>query len=150
LRTDFFSGSQATSPDQNQIARETVTLVLDKGSAALANTVPLAEAGVGWISALPWNQAPAVDQDFLAAARTSGWALLHKGSSSTARLRNCSRNWRRSNSSFYFIRLRARRDRRAPPMCSPSRLWRSKRWSRLWGWSDGIVVPRVGKPIQLL
>jgi len=45
--------------DQNQIGRETVTLVLDKGSAALANTVPLEEAGVGWISALPWNQAPA-------------------------------------------------------------------------------------------
>jgi transposase len=45
--------------DQNQIARETVTLVLDKGSAALANTVALEEAGVGWISALPWNHAPA-------------------------------------------------------------------------------------------
>ncbi len=45
--------------DHNQIARETVTLVLDKGSAALANTVDLEEAGVGWISALPWNQAPA-------------------------------------------------------------------------------------------
>jgi len=45
--------------DQNQIGRETVTLVLDKGSAALANTVALEEAGVGWISALPWNQAPA-------------------------------------------------------------------------------------------
>jgi transposase len=45
--------------DQNQIARETVTLVLDKGAAALANTVALEEAGVGWISALPWNQAPA-------------------------------------------------------------------------------------------
>src|SRR5438874_13767063 len=38
--------------DQNQIARETVTLVLDKGSAALANTAQLEEAGVGWISAL--------------------------------------------------------------------------------------------------
>jgi len=45
--------------DQNQIGRETVTLVLDKGSAALANTVQLVEAGLGWISALPWNQAPA-------------------------------------------------------------------------------------------
>src|ERR1700736_3277351 len=45
--------------DQNQIGRETVTLVLDKGSAALANTVQLEEVGVGWISALPWNQAPA-------------------------------------------------------------------------------------------
>jgi len=45
--------------EQNQIARETVTLVFDKGSAALANTVALEEAGVGWISALPWNQAPA-------------------------------------------------------------------------------------------
>ena len=33
--------------------------MLDKGSAALANTVALEEAGVGWISALPWNQAPA-------------------------------------------------------------------------------------------
>jgi transposase len=45
--------------DQNQMGRETVTLVLDKGSAALANTLALEEAGVGWISALPWNQAPA-------------------------------------------------------------------------------------------
>jgi len=31
----------------------------DKGTAALDNTVQLEEAGVGWISALPWNQAPA-------------------------------------------------------------------------------------------
>lgn len=45
--------------DRCQIARDTVTLVLDKGSAALANTVQLQQAGVGWISALPWNQAPA-------------------------------------------------------------------------------------------
>jgi transposase len=44
--------------DRNQIARDTVTLVFDKGGAALANTVQLDEAGVGWISALPWNQAP--------------------------------------------------------------------------------------------
>jgi len=33
-----------------------VTLVLDKGSAALANTLELEQAGVGWISALPWNR----------------------------------------------------------------------------------------------
>lgn len=45
--------------DRSQIARDTVTLVFDKGSAALANTVELQESGVGWISALPWNQAPA-------------------------------------------------------------------------------------------
>jgi transposase len=45
--------------DRNQIPRSTVTLVLDKGSAALANTVELDNAKVGWISALPWNQAPA-------------------------------------------------------------------------------------------
>ena len=45
--------------DENQIERESVTLVLDKGSAALANTVALEEARLGWISALPWNQAPA-------------------------------------------------------------------------------------------
>jgi len=42
-----------------RIARDSVTLVFDKGSAALANTVELQEANVGWISALPWNQAPA-------------------------------------------------------------------------------------------
>ena len=45
--------------DRHGIARDTVTLVLDKGSAALANTLDLEQAGVGWISALPWNQAPA-------------------------------------------------------------------------------------------
>ena len=45
--------------DRNQIVRDTVTLVMDKGGASLANTVQLEEAGVGWISALPWNQAPA-------------------------------------------------------------------------------------------
>ena len=45
--------------DRQQIARNSVTLVLDKGSAALANTLELEQAGVGWISALPWNQAPA-------------------------------------------------------------------------------------------
>ncbi len=44
---------------RHQIAPETVTLVFDKGTAALANTVLLEEAGLGWISALPWNQAPA-------------------------------------------------------------------------------------------
>src|SRR5436189_1866722 len=44
--------------DQNQIARDTVTLVFDKGTAALDNTLLLKEAGLGWISALPWNQAP--------------------------------------------------------------------------------------------
>src|ERR1700691_4204463 len=45
--------------DRNQIPRDSVTLVLDKGSAALANTLELEKAGVGWVSALPWNQAPA-------------------------------------------------------------------------------------------
>ena len=44
--------------DRNQIARDTVTLVFDKGSAALANTVELEQSQVGWIAALPWNQAP--------------------------------------------------------------------------------------------
>lgn len=44
--------------DRNQISRDSVTLVFDKGSAALANTLELERAGVGWISALPWNQAP--------------------------------------------------------------------------------------------
>jgi len=44
--------------DRNQIERSTVTLVFDKGTAALDNTLLLKEAGLGWISALPWNQAP--------------------------------------------------------------------------------------------
>jgi hypothetical protein len=44
---------------RHQIAPETVTLIFDKGTAALANTALLEEAGLGWISALPWNQAPA-------------------------------------------------------------------------------------------
>lgn len=44
--------------DRHGMARDTVTLVLDKGSAALTNTLDLQQAGVGWISALPWNQAP--------------------------------------------------------------------------------------------
>jgi transposase len=44
--------------DQNQIERDSVTMVMDKGSAALANTVALKEAKLGWVSALPWNQAP--------------------------------------------------------------------------------------------
>ncbi len=49
--------------DRNQIVRDSVTLVLDKGSAALVNTLELEKAGVGWISALPWNQAPAELRD---------------------------------------------------------------------------------------
>ena len=44
---------------RHAIPPATVTLVFDKGTAALANTVLLKEAGLGWISALPWNQAPA-------------------------------------------------------------------------------------------
>ena len=44
--------------DRNQIVRSTVTLVIDKGTAALHNTLWLKQAGLGWISALPWNQAP--------------------------------------------------------------------------------------------
>jgi hypothetical protein len=34
-------------PDHNRIARDAVTLVFDKGTTALANTVELEEAGVG-------------------------------------------------------------------------------------------------------
>jgi transposase len=45
--------------DENHIARDRLTLVFDKGSAALYNTLALEESGLGWISALPWNQAPA-------------------------------------------------------------------------------------------
>jgi hypothetical protein len=44
--------------DRNQIERSSVTLVFDKGTAALDNTLLLNQAGVAWVSALPWNQAP--------------------------------------------------------------------------------------------
>jgi hypothetical protein len=44
--------------ERNQIEPDSVTLVLDKGSAALTNTLELEQAGAGWISALPWTQAP--------------------------------------------------------------------------------------------
>lgn len=44
--------------DRNQIPRNSVTLVFDKGTAALTNTIELDQAGIGWVSALPWNQAP--------------------------------------------------------------------------------------------
>ena len=44
---------------RHQIPPASVTLVFDKGTAALANTVLLEDAGLGWVSALPWNQAPA-------------------------------------------------------------------------------------------
>ena len=40
------------------LPRESVTLVMDKGSAALANTLELQDSGLGWIAALPWDQAP--------------------------------------------------------------------------------------------
>ncbi len=43
--------------DEAAIPRDSVTLVFDKGTAALANTVALREAGVGWVSALPWIHA---------------------------------------------------------------------------------------------
>lgn len=45
--------------DQHQLPRDTVTLVMDKGAAAVATTVAATEAGFGWITALPWTQAPA-------------------------------------------------------------------------------------------
>jgi len=44
--------------DDSQIVRDSVTLVFDKGSAALYNTLALDQSGIGWVSALPWNQAP--------------------------------------------------------------------------------------------
>src|SRR6202451_1153082 len=49
--------------DRNQIPRDSVTLVLDKGSAALANTLELETAGGGWGLWVPWNQAPAELRD---------------------------------------------------------------------------------------
>ena len=42
--------------DGASIPRETVTLVLDKGSAALANTLQLQASGLGWVAELPWDR----------------------------------------------------------------------------------------------
>ena len=55
------------SLDDHQIARDSVTLVFDKGAAALANTLALDQSGIGWVSALPWNQAPPACRDMLRA-----------------------------------------------------------------------------------
>ena len=44
--------------DRAGIPRASVTLTMDKGSAALANTLDLERSGLGWVAALPWNQAP--------------------------------------------------------------------------------------------
>ena len=66
---------------RNQIAPETVTLVLDKGSAALANTLELEQAGVGWISALPWTQAPA---EFRSSQKLTPLSSQEPGVSATA------------------------------------------------------------------
>src|SRR5207302_445928 len=63
--------------DQNQIARETVTLVLDKGSAALANTVALEEAG-GRCVVWPWNRRTRTregSRSRLSARFGAGWRL---------------------------------------------------------------------------
>lgn len=40
------------------ISPSAVTLVFDKGASSLLNNMELEAAGVGWISALPWSQAP--------------------------------------------------------------------------------------------
>ena len=52
------------SLDRAGIPRATVTLVLDKGSAGFAHTQLLAESGLGWVAALPWNQAPPALRDW--------------------------------------------------------------------------------------
>ena len=44
--------------DRAGIGRGTVTVVMDKGNAALANTAELEQHGLNWVTALPWNQAP--------------------------------------------------------------------------------------------
>jgi transposase len=44
--------------DAAQIPRQRVTLVFDKGSSNLLSSLQLADSGIGWIAALPWNQVP--------------------------------------------------------------------------------------------
>jgi len=40
------------------ISPSAVTLVFDKGASSMLTTVELEDCGLGWISALPWSQAP--------------------------------------------------------------------------------------------
>ena len=73
-------------PGEAGMARGRVTLVSDKGTSALTNTVALAEAGIVWVSVLPWNQAP-VDL-FTRALGTvpfCGWITPACGRSGSAR-----------------------------------------------------------------
>ena len=44
--------------DRAGIPRDTVTLTIDEGSAAMANIVALERSGLDWVAALPWNQVP--------------------------------------------------------------------------------------------
>jgi len=44
--------------DRAQILRSDVTLVFDKGSASMLNSLELTDAGIGWVAAVPWNQVP--------------------------------------------------------------------------------------------
>ena len=44
--------------DAAQIPRQKVTLVFDKGSSNLLSSLQLADSGIGWVAALPWNQVP--------------------------------------------------------------------------------------------
>lgn len=44
--------------DANQIPRDDVTLVFDKGPECLPNLLALDQAGLGFVSALPWSEVP--------------------------------------------------------------------------------------------
>ena len=52
--------------DRAGIPRDTVTLVMDKGSSALTNTLELDRCRLHWVAALPWNQAPPALRERLA------------------------------------------------------------------------------------
>lgn len=70
--------------DDAKMPRDSVTIVFDKGSAALDHTLELDEAGVGWVSALPWNQAPTDLRD-LPIEQLSALSHEHPGVQALAR-----------------------------------------------------------------
>ena len=76
------------------LPRESVTLVMDKGSAALANTLELQDSRLGWIAALPWDQASGPSARSCTATSTWGWCATRRASRPSSS-RASARRWRK-------------------------------------------------------
>ena len=93
--------------DGTSIPRASVTLVLDKGSAALANTLELQASGLGWIAALPsvrWCTGPS----------TWAWCATRRASQPSSS-RASARRWRKRRARCARWRARSRGRRTGTP-----------------------------------